>query len=252
MKRQACSRLVAIFLSAIMSAACLPLTVLAAEPAGDSSERLYFSRADNRKGWVIGDTAGELQLKSTTGEVVTELAAGTEYRLYDPGDLSVSGSDTYMNPFDLEGDTVTGDTRTDTRAGTVKLAEGENGGYFIQYTMDGTVLNLTDRTKIRERDGYATVVFAAGGAVEFQITPAGAGKDTFHIWYAGEGSEPDPKPKPEPEPAPEPEQGKFPAPAGQPEEGYTTPDTILSGTSSEPMSDEDVQSYFRIPAMVTL
>lgn len=252
MKRQARSRLVAIFLSAIMSAACLPLTVLAAEPAGDSSERLYFSRADNRKGWVIGDTAGELQFKSTTGEVVTELAAGTEYRLYDPGDLSGSGSDTYMNPFDLEGDTVTGDTRTDTRAGTVKLAEGENGGYFIQYTMDGTVLNLTDRTKIRERDGYATVVFDAGGAVEFQITPAGAGKDTFYIWYAGEGSEPDPKPEPEPEPAPEPEQGKFPAPAGQPEEGYTTPDTILSGTSSEPMSDEDVQSYFRIPAMVTL
>ena len=44
------------------------------------------------------------------------------------------------------------------------------------------------------------------------------------------------------------------APANQPEEGtYTMPDDKLSGTgSSEPMSDADVSSYFRIPALVTL
>ena len=44
------------------------------------------------------------------------------------------------------------------------------------------------------------------------------------------------------------------APANQPEEGtYTMPDDKLSGTSSNgPMSDEEVSSYFRIPALVTL
>ena len=44
------------------------------------------------------------------------------------------------------------------------------------------------------------------------------------------------------------------APANQPEEGtYTMPSDKLSGTSSNgPMSDEEVSSFFRIPALVTL
>lgn len=46
---------------------------------------------------------------------------------------------------------------------------------------------------------------------------------------------------------------KPPAPTGQPEGDYTMPSDKLSGTNSpEPMSDGDVHSYFRIPAMVTL
>lgn len=62
------------------------------------------------------------------------------------------------------------------------------------------------------------------------------------------GEEPD---QPDPPTPPDPE--KPAAPADQPTGEYTMPSDKLSGTgSSEPMSDADVNSYFRIPALVTL
>ena len=75
------------------------------------------------------------------------------------------------------------------------------------------------------------------------------GSLTLYATCAEEPEQPDPPTPPDPE-----QPDKPAAPANQPEEGtYTMPNDTLSGTgSSEPMSDADVNSYFRIPALVTL
>lgn len=66
--------------------------------------------------------------------------------------------------------------------------------------------------------------------------------------YATCGETPD-----EPDPPTPVDPDKPGAPTGQPTGEYTMPSDKLSGTgSTEPMSDADVSSYFRIPALVTL
>ncbi len=80
---------------------------------------------------------------------------------------------------------------------------------------------------------------------EVRFANNGVGSLTLYATCA-DPDEPDPPTPADPD--------KPAAPANQPAEGtYTMPNDKLSGTSSNgPMSDEEVSSYFRIPALVTL
>lgn len=103
--------------------------------------------------------------------------------------------------------------------------------------------NATDGWQLlRDKQPDPNVTFASGTKQEGTLTVSVSCAD-----------EPGPGPV-DPDPPTPVDPDKPAAPADQPAEGtYTMPSDKLSGTgSSEPMSDADVNSYFRIPALVTL